>query len=140
MQIVDPENKSTYQLNIPTIHKAQRTLKRVGKTVEYQILHGTYMRYVYLYLYIFTTLSIIYFSTSTFLFFRKNKCKNTSGTLKKKMNLRVSLGLCASLTWIYLVFCCLCKKSLILKMLFNELLSVKIHKLWKIKHWTELKC
>ena len=81
----------------------------------------------------------IYYSFS-----EKTKYKNASGTLKDKMNLHVSLGLCASLTCFNLIFfcccccCCCCfgffgKKSLILKMLSNKLLSVKIHKIRKIK-------
>ena len=85
--------------------------------------------YIYMYIYIICIFILIY-----------NTLYILLGTLKKKMNLRASLGLCASLTWFYWIFCCLCKKSLILKMFFNEVLSAKIRKLWTIDHWTELKC
>ena len=87
--------------------------------------------YIHIYVYTYTYRYNIYIFIHIY-----NTSYILSGTLKKKMNLRVSVGLCASLTWFYWIFCCLCKKYLILKML----LSAKIRILWTNDHWNELKC
>ena len=133
-------------MNIHEIHQIMNfpaSLRWINAiTISIEIIYRLYICiYVYAYIYIYVYIHIyVYTYTYRYNIYIFIHIYNTSyilsGTLKKKMNLRVSVGLCASLTWFYWIFCCLCKKYLILKML----LSAKIRILWTNDHWNELKC
>ena len=133
-------------MNIHEIHQIMNfpaSLRWINSiTISIEIIYRLYICiYVYAYIYIRIYIHIyVYTYTYRYNIYIFIHIYNTSyilsGTLKKKMNLRVSVGLCASLTWFYWIFCCLCKKYLILKML----LSAKIRMLWTNDHWNELKC
>ena len=133
-------------MNIHEIHQIMNfpaSLRWINSiTISIEIIYRLYICiYVYAYIYIRIYIHIyVYTYTYRYNIYIFIHIYNTSyilsGTLKKKMNLRVSVGLCASLTWFYWIFCCLCKKYLILKML----LSAKIRILWTNDHWNELKC